>query len=64
MFKVIPLTYHITSLTDPVYEEFIQEGEFKCGKLWIVKPGEQSNRGNGITVINSPHKLTNILKKQ
>lgn len=32
--------------------------------IWIVKPGELSNRGNGITVIEDVHELVSILKKK
>ena len=32
--------------------------------MWIVKPGELSNRGNGIGVINEVYELNNILKKK
>lgn len=29
-----------------------EEGASKIKNVWIVKPGELSNRGNGIVVIN------------
>lgn len=32
--------------------------------MWIVKPGELSNRGQGITVIDEVYELNVILKKK
>jgi tubulin---tyrosine ligase len=32
--------------------------------VWIVKPGENSNRGNGIEVINELNSFVSILRKQ
>jgi hypothetical protein len=51
---VLPLTFHIkTGLGDPEYadfkntfEEFAKNTFFK--NVWIVKPGENTNRGTGI----------------
>jgi len=30
--------------------------------IWIVKPGELTNRGNGITVIDEVYELDAIIK--
>jgi len=59
-FNFIPLTYHIQEgSSDPQFELFskkfeeIEEGvkgKKKLQNIWIVKPGENTNRGNGITV--------------
>jgi hypothetical protein len=60
-FEYIPLTFHIkTGENDPVFHQFLEifaefEGKIdengkKIANLWIVKPGENTNRGNGITV--------------
>lgn len=68
VFTIIPLTYHIRGVGDTQFEVFVKE--FKRGKMsasknvWIVKPGELSNRGQGITVINSLNQLLAILKKK
>ena len=65
--KIIPITFHIKhGKNDPeymrfknVYEEYkakIKKVENNCkeeiSNIWILKPGENSNRGNGITVAN------------
>jgi hypothetical protein len=58
--KAIPLTFHITTgVTDPSFKSFLkiyQENEERKRRgedvrnVWIIKPGENSNRGNGISV--------------
>ena len=45
-FSRIPLTFHVKSSED--LEEFYQQ--YTQGSIWIVKPGEGTNRGHGITV--------------
>jgi tubulin--tyrosine ligase len=53
-FDVLPLTFHIKDgLTDPEYADFKKTFEEysknPCFKnVWIVKPGENTNRGTGI----------------
>jgi tubulin polyglutamylase TTLL1 len=57
---MLPLTFHIHKGTeDPEYLRFLThyeriEEERKTKKhlrnIWIVKPGENTNRGTGITV--------------
>lgn len=55
MMDFMPLTFHIRDGSeDPEFKKF--ELEFQASlkrnknSLWIVKPGENSNRGNGISV--------------
>ena len=62
-FTKIPLTFHITEgLEDPEFEHFLtafqglndQRKEQKdLRNIWIVKPGELTNRGRGITVCST-----------
>ena len=58
-FKHLPITFHITSTDSPCFQEFLttyQASEVNNSKnLWIVKPGENSNRGNGIIVTDDIH---------
>lgn len=54
------MTFHVVKgLTDPNYKLFLKtyndlEERRKKGEdiknMWIIKPGENSNRGNGISV--------------
>jgi hypothetical protein len=53
----LPVTFHIKSgLEDPefirfkaYFEELVQDKS----NIWIVKPGENTNRGQGISVSNN-----------
>ena len=57
-FEFIPITYYIdknnTSVVDQILAHYDQIEAMKETKpshnLWIVKPGENSNRGFGITL--------------
>lgn len=72
VFDVIPVTFHLKTPDDPVYAEFeacfknyeelTDENGRKPANLWIVKPGENSNRGNGITVCNNLDQIKSELK--
>jgi hypothetical protein len=59
VFNYLPLTFHIKNgITDEDYSNFLKRfyERKKDGKkngynnVWIVKPGELTNRGNGIIV--------------
>ena len=62
VFNTLPLTFHIKNgSNDPEYNRFedyymreqqiCQSAQGKNRKnIWIIKPGENSNRGNGIKV--------------
>lgn len=53
-FDFIPITFHLaSSTTDPEFARFVEHAndtQSKKKSLWIIKPGEFTNRGNGITV--------------
>lgn len=72
-FEVIPLTFHIKEgEEDPEFQKFLEkfkeyenltdETGKKFANLWIVKPGENSNRGNGISVLGDLNGIKNELK--
>lgn len=57
IFDVIPVTFHITQgEQDPNFAEFLDyytsrgTSQSKSTNLWILKPGENTNQGKGITV--------------
>lgn len=62
----IPLTFHIKSQTDPEYAKFIQHFN-KLAKqednpnVWIIKPGENSNRGCGIEVADTLSEIKSLI---
>lgn len=68
IFDALPLTFHIVKgVDDPEYKLFFNyysqlEENKRRGEdernIWIVKPGEYSNRGHGISVC---HSLDDIL---
>ena len=70
-FDYIPLTFHIQEgSTDAQYEIFLKTyQEFEQDEtskprpqnIWIVKPGENTNRGNGITVVRELQSITNLV---
>jgi len=62
----IPLTFHIKSARDPEYAKF--EAKFNelardknSQNIWIIKPGENTNRGSGIEVANSLGEIRGII---
>ncbi|OMJ79072.1 hypothetical protein SteCoe_20973 [Stentor coeruleus] len=67
VFDYLPLTFHIQNADDENgFSEFTRVFEiFKTKKmmnLWIVKPGENCNRGNGIFLCNNIEQIRNELK--
>jgi hypothetical protein len=57
--QVIPLTFHIKNgKQDPEYRKFVETYN-NTKNIWIVKPGENTNQGNGITITNA---ITDINK--
>jgi hypothetical protein len=64
----IPLTFHIKAQSDPEYAHFVSvfnkfQKEKSNQNIWIIKPGENSNRGSGIQVANSLSEIRNIINQ-
>jgi len=62
----IPLTFHIKSKQHPEFKRFTEiYAQFKKDKdnanIWIIKPGENSNRGCGIQVAENLGEITSII---
>ncbi len=53
-FDALPMTFHVKSgLQDPEFVKFKQYYDAGAGEknnIWIIKPGENTNRGQGISV--------------
>jgi Tubulin-tyrosine ligase family len=71
VFDYHPITFHVTSGDkDPEFMNFVEaynkidksRKKKKQKNLWIIKPGENSNRGNGIQVSKSLAEIKQILK--
>lgn len=67
LFSVIPVTFHLANgQLDSEFEKFRKEytyfdpisQEMRLKGVWILKPGENTNRGNGISVCYSLPQLT------
>jgi len=69
-FNVMPLTFHIKEgINDKEYEKFLEEYhkiELNTSQenIWIIKPGENSNRGNGISLARGLEKINKLLSDQ
>lgn len=65
-FVTLPQTYHFVTgdVNSKSYLEFTAKEGQKYSKVWIVKPGENTNRGNGISVTNVGGILNLIKRKQ
>lgn len=70
-FKYLPLTFHVIDGTkDPIFAEFTKKfNDFQkeIGKdphfnnVWIIKPGESTNRGIGITVCSTVDEVAKVV---
>lgn len=69
-FANIPLTFHIQNgENDTEFDKFVnafkelelEKANGNCQNLWILKPGENSNRGHGISVCENLDQITNVL---
>lgn len=59
VFEYLPLTFHITS-----YEDFTAfKRETQGDEIWILKPGENSNRGKGIKLYKSIDEMERELEQ-
>jgi hypothetical protein len=61
-FAYIPVTFHVTSESDSEFSSFLEYYSRLSASLWILKPGENSNRGNGITLASSLESIKKHLK--
>lgn len=67
-FDVIPLTFVINDgLNDPEFDKFeevFSEYESRLQTVWIIKPGEHSNRGCGIYVTKSLKEIKDLVRQK
>lgn len=74
VFNYHPVTYHVKNTSnDPNYRDFLEMFK-KCSRkgkskkrtqnIWIVKPGENSNQGQGIKICKSLIEIKEILNSQ
>jgi hypothetical protein len=63
IFDYIPLTYHVEKINSKAYKQFEKRAKQEKKSLWIVKPGENSNRGQGIFVSDSIEAIRSRIEK-
>ena len=68
VFDFLPLTFHVHSTEDSdeqfadfkeKYNEELEKNKRK--RLWILKPGENTNRGKGITIHSDIDEIMNLI---
>ncbi|CAD8049611.1 unnamed protein product [Paramecium primaurelia] len=65
LFLHLPMTFHVSGIKDKQYQQFMEYFKQKKGNnIWIVKPGEFTNRGNGIIVCQSLAEIHKIVSKR
>ncbi|CAD8142301.1 unnamed protein product [Paramecium pentaurelia] len=74
VFDNLPVTYHIKSLDGLEYKQFldaykerqqlINSEQDKRRNIWIIKPGEITNRGNGIKISEDLNEIQSILNSR
>lgn len=73
VFNFIPLTFVVNSPTNDIaFNEFVDhyktlelakiESASSFRNLWIIKPGEDSNRGRGVYVMDNITKIRDLMK--
>ena len=70
-FDVLPLTFHVKNgSSDPDFSNFqkhfneqkeLCKNDENSNNVWIIKPGENSNRGGGINVSNDFYEIKGLL---
>lgn len=67
VFEYLPVTFHIKARNDSAWAAFTTYFETDRSKglegqrLWIVKPGENTNRGSGITIHTSYDRIKELV---
>ncbi|CAD8057988.1 unnamed protein product [Paramecium primaurelia] len=74
VFDNLPVTYHIKSQDGQEYQQFldayrerqqmINSEQEKRRNIWIIKPGEITNRGNGIKISEDLNEIQSILNSR
>ena len=69
VFEFMPTTFHVNSSKDPEFLRFIsyfneisqKEQSNHSQNIWILKPGEDTNRGKGITMCSSLDQIYSVI---
>lgn len=71
LFTYHPITFHIKQLNDSEFLNFTENFALfdkrklkkKCKNIWIVKPGENTNRGRGIRVCKNLAEIKEVIRE-
>ena len=67
IFDYVPETYIIKldkTFSNDVNEDLEQFKEVFGDHIWIMKPGENTNRGHGIQILNSLEKIVTTVSQK
>lgn len=65
VFDVVPVTFHVKSANEPGFLEFEKTfAQSEGSNIWIIKPGENTNRGRGISVSNNLAEIRSIVNEK
>ena len=64
VYSIIPLTFFVTGPDSRSFELFAEKAKESRNAIWVVKPGENSNRGNGIFVSKSVEEISRRLARR
>ncbi len=66
-FSALPVTFHVKSgLEDPEFHRFkayFNDAQGEKTNIWIIKPGENTNRGQGISVSKDYAEITSLIEE-
>ena len=71
IFECVPKTFHVNNSKDPEFQKFIscfnetsqQAQSTRSRNIWILKPGENTNRGNGIIMCSSLDQIRSVVSE-
>lgn len=65
VFDIVPITFHVTSVNDLNFKEFEKVfSQSEGSNVWIIKPGENTNRGKGISVSSNLGEIKEIVTEK
>ena len=69
ILSFIPVTFHVKDTFDPNFTDFLsyynsieKSSKFRLQNLWIIKPGEDSNRGRGIFISSNISEIKSFIQ--
>jgi len=62
----VPVTFHVSNKSDKEYQKYIDYNDklrqkHQKDSIWIIKPGENTNRGKGIQVCQNIKEIEDFM---